>query len=91
MMPGGGMANSGESIGFDSVAQATFISTVLASGAAVVGSAPGAFTPLPTQRIKFTETTMVNGEPPLYNAGEIATFLAPVSAQLIAAGLAVSN
>jgi hypothetical protein len=91
MMPGGGMAGSGENIGFDSVAQAAFISTALASGAAVGGSAPGAFVPLPTTRVEFIATTMVNNSPPLYDAGDIATFLAPISAQLIAAGLAVSN
>jgi hypothetical protein len=91
MMPGGGMANSGESIGFDSVAQATFISTALASGAAFVGSAPSAFTPLPTTSVKFVATTMVENSPPLYDAGEIGTFLAPVSAALIASGLAISN
>jgi hypothetical protein len=90
-MPGGGVANSGENIGFDSVAQASFIASVLASGAAVAGSAPGAPTPPATQRVKFVATTMVNGSPPLYDAGEIATFLAPVSAQLIAQGLAISN
>jgi hypothetical protein len=90
MLPGGGMAGSGESIGFDSVAQAAFISTALASGA-VVGSAPGAFVPLPTTRVLFVATTMAIGSPPLYDAGEIATFLAPISAQLIAQGLAVSN
>ncbi len=87
MMPAGGMAGSGENIGFDPVTAASLI----ASGVAVSGSAPGAFVPLPTQRVKFVATTMVNNEPPLYNAGDIAGFLAPISAQLIAAGLAVTN
>jgi hypothetical protein len=34
---------------------------------------------------------MVNNSPPLFNAGEIATFPAAISAALIAQGLAVSN
>jgi hypothetical protein len=90
MMPGGGVAATGENVGFDAVTAGNFI----AQGVAASGSAPGAFVPLPTQRVKFTGLTgsvMVNGVPPLFNPGEIATFLAPISAQLIAAGLAVSN
>jgi hypothetical protein len=90
MMLTGGVAGSGENVGFDPTTAANFI----ASGVAAAGSAPGAFTPLPTQRVKFTDATgsiMVGGVPPLYNPGEIATFLAPISAALIAAGLAVSN
>jgi hypothetical protein len=45
-------------------------------------------------RIQFTGKTgavMVNGAPPLYNAGEIGKFPAAVSAALIAQGLAVLN
>jgi hypothetical protein len=87
MMPGGGMAGTGENIGFDPVTAANFI----ASGAAAAGSAPGVPSPPATQRVKFVATTMVNGSPPLYDAGDIATFLAATSAALIAAGLAVSN
>jgi len=87
MMPAGGMAGSGENIGFDPVTAANFI----ANGTAVAGSAPGAPTPPATQRVKFVATTMVGGSPPIYDAGEIATFLAPVSAALIAQGLAITN
>jgi hypothetical protein len=87
MMPGGGMAGSGENIGFDPVTAANFI----ASGVAVSGSAPGAPTPPATQRVKFVATTMVNNSPPLYDAGDIATFPAAVSAALVAQGLAVLN
>jgi hypothetical protein len=87
MMPGGGVAGSGENIGFDAVTAANFI----ASGVAAAGSAPGAPTPPATTRVKFVSTTMVNGSPPLYDVGDIATFLAPISTQLIAQGLAVSN
>jgi hypothetical protein len=87
MMPSGGMADSGENIGFDPTTAANFI----ANGTAVAGSAPGAPTPPATTRIKFVATTMVQNSPPLFNAGEIATFPAAISAQLIAAGLAVSN
>jgi hypothetical protein len=87
MMPGGGMAGSGENIGFDPVTAANFI----ASGVAAAGSAPGAPTPPATQRVKFVATTFVNNSPPLFNAGDIATFLAPISAQLIAQGLAIAN
>ena len=61
MMPGGGVAGSGENIGFDAVTAANFI----ASGVAVAGSAPGAPTPPATQRVKFVATTMVNNSPPL--------------------------
>jgi hypothetical protein len=57
----------------------------------VAGSAPGVPTPPATTRIKFTTTTMVGGSPPLFNAGEIATFPAPISAALVAQGLAVLN
>ena len=87
MMATGGVTSPPEIIGFDPVTAAAQI----ASGAgASVGSWSGPSAPA-TQRVKFTATTMVNNSPPLYNAGEIATFLAPISAQLIAAGLAVSN
>jgi hypothetical protein len=88
MMLTGGVTNPPEIIGFDPVTAAAQI----ASGA---GASVGAWSgPPATQRVKFTGVTgpvMVNGVPPLYNPGEIATFLAPVSAALIAAGLAISN
>jgi hypothetical protein len=87
MMPSGGMAGSGENIGFDAVTAATLI----ANGTAVSSSAPGAYVPPATTRVKMTTTTMVGGSPPLFNAGEIATFPAAISAALIAQGLAVSN
>jgi hypothetical protein len=87
MMPGGGVANTGEIIGFDPVTAASLI----ASGVAVSSSAPVPPTPVAPVRVKFTETTMVANSPPLYGVGEIATFPAAISAQLIAAGLAVSN
>jgi hypothetical protein len=87
MMPGGGMAGTGESIGFDPVTAANLI----ANGTAVSSSAPGAPTPPATTRVKFTATTMVANSPPLYNAGEIATFPAAISAALVAQGLAVLN
>ena len=70
MMPGGGMAGSGENIGFDAVTAANFI----ASGVAAAGSAPGAPTPPVLVRVKFVSTTMVNNSPPLYDAGDVATF-----------------
>jgi hypothetical protein len=87
MMPGGGMAGTGEIASLDPATAATLI----ANGTAVSSSAPSAPTPPATTRVKFTETTMVANSPPLYNAGEIATFPAAVAAALIAAGLAVSN
>jgi hypothetical protein len=86
-MPGGGVAGAGENVGFDATTAANFI----ASGAAAAGSAPGAPSPPATQRVKFVATTIVNNSPPLFDAGDIATFPAAVSANLIAAGLAVSN
>ena len=87
MMPGGGVAGSGENIGFDPTTAANFI----ANGTAVAGSAPGVPTPPATTRIKFVATTMVGNSPPLFNAGEVATFYAPISAALIAQGLAILN
>jgi hypothetical protein len=94
MMPGGGMANTGENIGFDSVAQATFIASVLASGAAVGGSAPSAPSAPALVRVKFTGlagAVMVGNSPPLLGPGEIAGFPAAAAAALIASGAAVSN
>jgi hypothetical protein len=87
MMPAGGVAGTGEQVAFDAVTAASLI----ASGVAVAGSAPGAPTPPATQRVKFVSTTMVNGSPPLYDVGDIATFPAAVSAALIAQGLAIAN
>jgi hypothetical protein len=87
MMPGGGVAGSGENIGFDPTTAANFI----ANGTAVAASAPGVPTPPATTRIKFVATTMVQGSPPLFNAGEIATFPAAIFAALVAQGLAILN
>jgi hypothetical protein len=44
-----------------------------------------------SERVKFVANVMVGGSQPLYVIGDIATFLAPISAGLIAAGVAVSN
>ena len=87
MLPGGGQACTGQIIGLDLV----FAASLVASGIAVNSGAPSNPSAAATQRVKFVATTMVNGSPPLYDAGDVATFLAPISAQLIAAGLAVSN
>jgi hypothetical protein len=87
MMPGGGMAGSGEQVGFDPVTAASLI----ANGVAVSSSAPVPPTPVAPVRVKFTTTTMVGGSPPIFNAGEIAGFPPAISAALIAQGLAVSN
>jgi hypothetical protein len=90
MMATGGVTSPPEIIGFDAATAAAMI----ASGAGASSGAPGAFVPLPTTRVKFTGLTgpvMVNGVPPLFNPGEVATFLSPISAQLIAAGLAILN
>ena len=73
MMPSGGVANTGEIASLDPVTAAS----VIASGIAVSSSAPSAPTPPAMTRIQFTGKTgavMVGGSPPLYNAGEIATF-----------------
>jgi hypothetical protein len=85
--PQGGVMNTGEIASIDPVTAATLI----ANGTAVSSGAPGAFVPPATTRIKFTTTTMVANSPPLYNAGEIATFPAAISAALVAQGLAVLN
>jgi hypothetical protein len=77
----------GEIVGFDPVTAASLI----ASGAAVSSSAPGAVTPVAPTRVKFTATTMVGNSPPLFNAGEIASFPPAISAALVAQGLAVLN
>jgi hypothetical protein len=89
MMPGGGQLNVGEIAGLDPQNPAN--AAAIANGTVVSSGAPPAFTPLPTQRVKFVATTMVQNSPPLYDVGDVATFLAPISAALIAAGLAVSN
>jgi hypothetical protein len=83
----GGVMDTGETASFDPVTAASLI----ASGVAVSSSAPSAPTPPATTRVKFTETTMVANSPPLYNAGEIATFPAAISAALVAQGLVVLN
>jgi hypothetical protein len=70
MAPSGGMMGTGEIAGFDPVTAASLI----ASGVAVSSSAPSAPTPPAMTRVKFTETAMAGGSPPLYNVGEIATF-----------------
>jgi hypothetical protein len=90
MMPGGGMAGTGEIASLDPVTAATLI----ASGIAVSSSAPGAFVAQAMTRIQFTGKTggvMVNNSPPIFNAGEIGTFPAAISAALIASGAAVAN
>jgi hypothetical protein len=87
MMPGGGMAGTGEIASLDPVTAATLI----ANGTAVSSSAPSAPTPPALTRVKMTTTTMVANSPPLYNAGEIATFPAAISTALVAQGLAVLN
>jgi hypothetical protein len=83
MMPTGGTVGPGEIVGADPVA--------IASGAGVPSGPPAAYVPPAVQRVKLTETQIVNNSPPLYDAGEIATFPAAVSAALIAAGLAIAN
>jgi hypothetical protein len=87
MAPGGGVMNTGEIASIDSVTAASLI----ASGVAVSSSAPGPYVPPSLTRVKFTETTMVANSPPLYSAGEIATFPAAISTALVAQGLAVLN
>jgi hypothetical protein len=90
MMPGGGQAGTGEIVSLDPATAASRI----ASGDAVSSGAPGAFVPAPTTRVKMTGargSIMVNGSPPLYAPGDVATFLSPISAALIASGDAVAN
>jgi hypothetical protein len=87
MMPGGGVAGTGEIASLDPATAATLI----ASGIAVSSSAPVPPTPVSPVRVKMTATTMVGGSPPLYDVGEIASFPPAISAALIAQGLAVSN
>jgi hypothetical protein len=96
--PSGGELGPGEIVGADNNA--------IAAGFAVSNGAtgPAAFVPAATTRIQFTSTTripsnppayqganLICNNPPIYNVGEIGTFLSPISAALIAAGLAVSN
>lgn len=90
VMPNGGVLNTGEIAGLDPTVPAN--ASAIAAGILVASGAPPAFVPLPTTRVKIVATqVMVNGVPPLYGNGEIVTFPAAVSAQLIAAGLAVAN
>ena len=85
MMPAGGIAGPGEQFGFDPATAASLI----AQGVAVSSSAPSAPTPPAVTRVKIIGTVTVGAV--IYNNQEIATFLAPISAGLIAAGQAVSN
>jgi hypothetical protein len=90
MMPGGGMAGTGEIASLDPVTAATLI----ANGIAVSSGAPPAYVAPSMTRIQFTGKAgaiMVGGSPPIFNAGEIATFPAAISAALVAQGLAVLN
>jgi hypothetical protein len=89
MMPNGGVLDTGEIASLDPANAAN--QTAISNGTVVSSGAPPAFVSPAMTRIKFVATTMVQGSPPLFNAGEIATFPAAISAQLIAAGLAVSN
>ena len=98
MMPGGGVANTGENIGWDAATAAAFIS----SGVAVSGSAPSAPSAPVITRVKMT--TFIPVGAPIYNAGvfvgvspatyfagDIAGFPAVLASALIANGQAVSN
>jgi hypothetical protein len=88
--PGGGVMNTGEIASLDPVTAATLI----ANGTAVSSGAPPAYVAPVMTRVQFTGKTgpvMVNNSPPLFNAGEVATFPAAVAAALIAQGLAVLN
>ena len=98
MMPGGGVADTGENIGFAPDVAANFI----ASGVAVSGSAPSPPSPPATTRVKMTAPITVGA--PIYNAGvlvgvspatffagDVAGFPAALASALIAAGQAVSN
>jgi hypothetical protein len=87
MAPGGGVMNTGEIASIDPVTAATLI----ANGTAVSSGAPPAYVPPSLTRVKFVATAMVANSPPLFNAGEVATFPSAISAALIAQGLAVSN
>jgi hypothetical protein len=89
MMPNGGMLGTGEIAGLDPTNAAN--AAAIASGILVSSGAPSAPSAPAVQRVKFVATTMVDNSPPLYDAGDIAGFPAAVAAQLIAAGLAVSN
>jgi hypothetical protein len=90
LMPTGGLLNVGEIAGLDPSPTGPNAAAI-ASGTVAASGAPPAFVAQPTQRVKFTAATMVQNSPPLYAPGEIATFLAPISAALIAQGLAVAN
>jgi len=87
MAPGGGVMNTGEIASLDPVTAAILI----ANGTAVSSGAPPAYVPPSLTRIKFTATTMVGNSPPLFNAGEIASFPPAISAAFVAQGLAVLN
>jgi hypothetical protein len=89
MMPGGGMAGTGEIASLDPVTAATLI----ASGIAVSSGAPPAYVAQAMTRVQFTGKTgsiMVNNSPPIFGPGEIATFPAAVAAA-VASGVAVLN
>jgi hypothetical protein len=89
VMPNGGVLNTGEIASLDPANAVN--QTAISNGTLVSSSAPVPPTPASPVRVKLVATAMVNNSPPLFNAGEIATFPAAVSAALIAAGLAVSN
>jgi hypothetical protein len=89
MAPGGGVMNTGEIASLDPANPAN--QSAISSGVAVASGAPAAYVAPSMTRVKFVATTMVANSPPLYNVGDIATFLAGVSAALIASGVAVSN
>jgi hypothetical protein len=89
MMPGGGQLGCGEIAGLDP--SNPINAAAISAGIIVPSGAPPAYVAPSMTRIKFTETTMVNNEPPLYDAGEVAGLPSAIAAQLIAAGLAVAN
>jgi hypothetical protein len=99
MMPGGGLADTGENIGFDPVTAANLI----ASGVAASGSAPGAYVLPALTRVKivapfipvgapiYSAGVFVGVSPATFFAGDITGLSTAIAAALIAAGLAVSN
>jgi hypothetical protein len=89
VMPSGGVLDTGEIASLDPTNAANMVA--IANGTVVASSAPPAYVAPSLTRVKFVATTMVANSPPLYNAGDVATFPAAVSAALIAQGLAVSN
>jgi DhnA family fructose-bisphosphate aldolase class Ia len=89
VMPNGGVLDTGEIASLDPTNAANMVA--IANGIVVSSSAPSAPSAPAMTRIKFTATTMVANSPPLFDAGDVATFPSAISAQLIAAGLAVSN